>query len=638
MPLGIFVKLRHPGRRVSHDTRFRSTFPQPADGQGFRTSAWYGVAPRPGDAPALLARTWTAALAIAAKEGSRAGLTWIDQPAEPTAEQEPLREITQSYASIEAKALAVAIGLQERGVQPGEAVMVIVPSVLEFAAVFFGLIRLGAVPVLVEPPRAGQPDETTIGDLADAASRSGASFLVLGKALRSKLVKLGQKVPALARVATAESLIESSVTGSATASLPKPGGAKQTFYVQYAHDDGPHGVEHSHSSVLGNVHALGQAARVNRTDRLLSLAPTQRDLGLVGGLLFSVYWCIPLTVLAPAVFVQEPGIWLRLIAERKITLAAAGGAAFELATERGHPAANLDLSSWRLAPCLGEPPEIAMAVRFAERFAAHGFQAKTLWPVYGITGASLVITAPAPEDELLFEVVDPGALARGRLERSDREDAVRLPTVGRALPGHRVLVVDADGDEIEDGHVGHVVVTGPSLMTGYWNEPGPTAHVLQEGWLWTGDLGFVKKGQLTLTGRARNVLTLGGKNHHVVDVEREIEATLGERSKAAVFVVPPDPAAPSADPRVVAIVERGLAGAAAERATQEVREKILTRFGIVLADVVLVSAGTLVRSSAGAVQRARTRELYLAGSLSRPSKGEGGLGAMASGLLRRFIR
>lgn len=618
---------------MSNDTRFRSTFPVPQDGQGFRTSAWYGVAPRPGDAPALLAQTWTSALAIAAKEGSRAGLTWIDLAAEPDA-VEP-REITQSYAAIEAKALAVAIGLQERGVQPGEAVMVIVPSALELAAVLFGLFRLGAVPVLVEPPRAGQPDETTLADLADAASRSGASFLVLGKALRSKLVKLGQKVPALARVATAESLIESSVTGSATAALPKPGGAKDTLYVQYAHDDGPHGIEHTHASVLGNVHALGQAARVNRSDRLLSLAPTQRDLGLVGGLLFSVYWCIPLVALAPAVFLREPGRWLRLIGERKITLAAAGGAAFELATERAAIEPSLDLSSWRLAACLGEPPEVAMALRFAARFASHGFRSETLWPVYGITGASLVITAPTPEDPLAFETVDPAELARGRLVQSDRDDAVHLPSVGRALPGHRLLVVDADGDEIEEGHVGHVVVTGPSLMKGYWNEPGPTAHVLQEGWLWTGDLGFVKNGQLTLTGRARNVLTLGGKNHHVVDVEREIEAALGARSKAAVFVVE-RPGGGAAE-QVVAVVERSAGGPSAERAVREVIEKVRERFGIDLTDVQLVGPGTLVRSSAGAVQRARTRELYLAGTLRKPAD-KGSLGAMASGLLRRFLR
>lgn len=624
---------------MSHDTRFRSTFPVPDDGQGFRTSAWYGVAPRPGDAPALLAPTWTAALAIAAKEGSRAGLTFIGEADTPAGAEDSRdasdspseREITQSYASLEAKALAVAIGLQERGVQPGEPVMVIVPSVLEFAAVFFGLIRLGAIPVVVEPPRKGEPDETTIGELADVAARSGASFLVLGKALRSKLIKLGQKVPALARVATAEALIESSVTGSATSALPEPGSGKDTFYVQYAHDDGPHGVEHSHKSVLGNVHALGQAARVNRSDRSLSLAPMQRDLGLVGGLLFSVYWCIPLIVLSPASFVRDPSLWLRLIAERKITLAAANGAALELATERAQPGAELDLSSWQLMPCLGEPADVAHALRFAERFAAHGFRSRALWPVYGITGASLVITAPTPGTELAMRSVDPVALARGRLVNSDAADAVRLPTVGRVLPGHRLLVVDADGDELEEGHVGHVVVTGPSLMTGYWNEPGATAHVLQEGWLWTGDLGFVQDGQLTLTGRARNVLTLGGKNHHVVDVEREIEATIGARSKAAVFVVGGE------SERVVAVVEASLGATAVERAQHEVLDRVRSRFGVTLAELSFVDPGTLVRSSAGAVQRTRTRELYLAGSLKKIPADKPSLGSLASGLLRRFI-
>lgn len=616
---------------MGNDTRFRSTFPVSSDGQGFRTSAWYGVAPRPGDAPALLATTWTDALAAAAKEGSRAGLTWLD--VDTAAEETGVREVTQSYASIQSKALAVAIGLQERGVQAGEGVMVIVPAVLEFAAVLFGIVRLGAIPILVEPPGNDQEGDAAIAALADAASRSGATFLVTSKTLRTKLLRLGQRVPALARVATAESLIESSVTGSATAALPAPGTGRDTLYVQYAHDDGPHGVEHTHASVLGNVHALGQAAQVNRSDRLLSLAPTQRDLGLVGGLLFSVYWCVPLAVLSPAAFLRDPAQWLRSITERRVTIAAAGGPAFELATERAGDVTGLDLSSWRLLPCLGEPPEVQSAVRFSERFARAGFRAEALWPVYGVTGASLVITAPSPDDALSFESVDPKELARGRLVVSAADDAVHLPNVGRALPGHRLLVVDADGDEIEDGHVGHVVVTGPSLMKGYWNEPGPTAHVLQEGWLWTGDLGFVKRGRLTLTGRARHVLTLGGKNHHVVDVEREIEDTLGARTKAAVFLVPPS----STDPeRVIAVVETTTVGPAAPRASSDLSARVQERFGIILADVVLVPPGTLVRSSAGAVQRARTREMYLAGALDAPAPAS--LGARAFGLVRRWIR
>lgn len=591
------------------------------------------MAPRLGDAPALLAPTWTDALAAAAKEGSRAGLTWIDVPLAGAAEPGGLREITQSYASIQAKALAVAVGLQERGVRPGEGVMVIVPGALELAAVLFGIVRLGAIPILVEPPDGAQEGAAAITALESAASRSGATFLVTSKTLRTKLVRLGQKVPALARVATAESLIESSVTGSTAASLPAPGSAKATLYVQYAHDDGPHGVEHTHASVLGNVHALGQAARVNRSDRLLSLAPSHRDLGLVGGLLFSVYWCVPLAVLSPAAFVHDPGQWLRSITERRITIAAAGAPAFDLATERAGDSTGLDLSSWRILPCLGDPLEVRSALCFAKRFARAGFRAEALWPVYGVTGASLVITAPSPDDALSFESVDPNELARGRLVVSAAEDAVRLPNVGRALPGHRLLVVDADGDEIEEGHVGHVVVTGPSLMKGYWNEPGATADVLQEGWLWTGDLGFVKQGRLTLTGRARHVLTSGGRNHHVVDVERAIEDTLGARAKAAVFVVPA--AAPGPE-RVVAVVETMTTGPAAPRASSDLRARVQERFGLALADVVLVPPGTLVRSSAGAVQRARTREMYLAGTLDAPAPL--GLGARAIGLVRRWIR
>jgi len=158
--------------------------------------------------------------------------------------------------------------------------------------------------------------------------------------------------------------------------------------------------------------------------------------------------------------------------------------------------------------------------------------------------------------------------------------------------------------------------------------------VLQEGWLWTGDLGFTKGGQLTLTGRARNVLTLGGKNHHVVDIERAIEGVLGGRTKAAVFLVEASASSPE---RVVSVVETSLSGPAADRAARDVTDKIRERFSIALADVVFVSAGTLVRSSAGAVQRARTRELYVAGTLTQKSD-KGGLGAMATGLLRRFLR
>jgi len=301
----------------------------------------------------------------------------------------------------------------------------------------------------------------------------------------------------------------------------------------------PKGVVYSHGNLVTNIHAMGQALRINHDDVLVGWCPLYHDMGLIGTFLSAVYWRLPLVLLSPMAFLTKPRRWLRAISKYKGTISPAPNFGYALAVKRTKPEdrEGLDLSSWRVALNGAEPVTMNTVREFTKTYEPFGFQPTAMFPVYGLAESSLAVSFPDPGTPVKQLVVDREHLAHGRAVEvpEDSPKGISLVCCGKAVPGHSVRVLDERGRDQPPCIVGRVITTGGS-MQGYYRKPDLTAKVLgADGWLDTGDLGtLTRKGELRLTGRAKDtIVLLGGENVEPAPIEQK----LGESEYIAQAVV-----------------------------------------------------------------------------------------------------
>jgi acyl-CoA synthetase (AMP-forming)/AMP-acid ligase II len=512
-------------------------------------------------------RTIQRALAAAAQGAS--GLTFLD-----AREQETFA----SFAGLYARALRTAGALRERGIVQGDRVALVLPTCIEFMDAFFGALFAGAIPVPLYPPvRLGRLDEFHLRT-ARMLQKSGAR-LVLSDARISKF--LG--------VAVAEAGPELGLRkvehGAPFEDFGAPG---ELALIQFSSGTtvDPKPVALTHDNVLSNVAAIQTIVPDDEAQAGVSWLPLYHDMGLIGCLLLAVARPGPLTLMGPEVFLAKPALWLRAISRHRATISVAPNFAYGLCARRirDEELAGVDLSTWRFALNGAEPVAPGVLRRFAERFAPHGFRESALMPVYGLSEASLAVTFTPP----------------GRGPRTLTHQGRELVSVGAPLPGAEVDVRD-----------GRIFVRGPSVMGGYYENPQATAQALQDGWLETGDLGFVEDGELFVTGREKEVIILRGKNHAPQEFEDALDGLPGARAGCAAAV-----ALPTAEGEELALlVERN-----GELTEDAVKARVNERTGIVPRAVHLLEPGTLPRTSSGKLRRAEARRLLLEGELRAPDR------------------
>ena len=316
---------------------------------------------------------------------------------------------------------------------------------------------------------------------------------------------------------------------------------------------------------------------------------------------------------------MRPERWLWALSDSRGTLCPAPNFAFELCVRKIRDDAmdGVDLSKWRVAINAGEPVLAATLEKFAARFGPWGFDSRSFMPFYGLAESSVALTYPPFWRGPLVDRINRTAFeSTGRAEPSaDAADAGVLEFVanGRPLPDHQVRVVGENGDEMPDRIRGRIVFRGPSTTAGYYRNPEATAAVLdEEGWLDSGDLGYVVDGELYVTGRVKDCIIKGGHNIIPQDVEMAAWEAEGVRKGCVAAFGTTDPA--SGTEKLVVVVETRLTGPAGiERMRAAVTKEIAARVGIPPDDVVPVRPGFVPKTSSGKIQRIATRELYVAG-------------------------
>ncbi|WIG93280.1 fatty acyl-AMP ligase [Myxococcus sp. SDU36] len=549
--------------------------------------------------------TVNAALADTGRS-SPLGLTFVDASE---------REVFMSWADVSRRAKRTAAGLARLGVREGDRVALLLPTSPAFMDAFFGTLLAGAVPVPLYPPvRLGRLEEYhratsrmlqvtgSVMVLTDARVR-----LLLGPSVERARPRLGCHT--VDDVSRGDDALEAPVRPEALGLIQFSSGSTVD----------PKPVMLTHEALLAQVAALEVAMPLGEgVPRVgVSWLPLYHDMGLIGCLLTALYYPGSLVLLPPEVFLARPALWLRALSRHRGYISPAPNFAYGLCLKRVKDAEleGVDLSSWRHALNGAEPVSMDTLRRFSERFERWGFSARALRPVYGLSEASLAVTFPPEGRGPRALGVDAGLLAReGRVTEGSRA----LVSVGMPVAGFEVEVRGETGEVLAERCVGQVFARGPSLMAGYFADAQATDRTLtRDGWLDTGDLGFIAEGELFLTGRAKDVVIIRGANHAPQAFEEPLQNVAGVRMGCAVALgFTPEGAE---DEALLILAER--AGQDADDVVEErIRAAVVETTGVRPHTVRLLVPGTLPRTSSGKLRRAEALRRYLAEELAPPKK------------------
>jgi len=529
------------------------------------------------------------------------------------------REERRGYDRILASAREIAGGLQTLGIRGGDRVGIVHPTGPAFFDAFFGAMLAGAVPVPLYPPvRLGRLDE--YHQRTAAMLRASRARLVLTDARTRRVIG-----PTIEHAAPE---LGCRLTDSLPRCRPAPVrvGAEDVAFIQFSSGTtaAPKPVLLPHRSVCANADAI--LSRIHaaypedpeRPHVCVSWLPLYHDMGLVGAVIAAMAHPGELVLIPPELFVARPGIWLRAISRHRGTISPAPNFAYALCADRvsDEEIAQLDLSSWCVAMNGAEPVMPSVLERFVARFARCGLRPETLTPVYGLAEATLAVTFSELPEHFRTTRFDRDALFHDGAARKS-EQGQEFVSLGRPLPGFEVRIVSDAGDELAQERVGQVHVRGPSLMQGYDGLPRETDAVLRDGWLATGDLGFLHKDELYLCGRAKDVIVVRGRNHAPQDVEQVVSEVPGTRAGcAAAFGLVTEQ---GSGEELAIFVERAHGDATADLA-RRVERHVLHRTGLAPGLVRVLEPGTLPRTSSGKIRRAETRRLHLVDALEPPKR------------------
>lgn len=544
------------------------------------------------------AQTLTGALLHAAARATPGvGVTYIDRLEQET---------HHSWPEVIQRMRAAAGALFDAGVRQGDRVVIILPTGPEFLDAFFGCQYLGAVPVPLYPPvRLGRMN-TYIDRTASMMARSEAVLLITEKRIRRIMGQV------LARFRPKLGTLDAKKLQNGTPAEQGLWDPDALALIQFSSGTTVHPkpVGLTHRQVLANIDALLEFVPYS-SERLhtgVCWLPLYHDMGLIGCLITAALRPGHLVLIPPEVFLIQPAVWLRAISRHKGTISPAPNFAYSLCAERikDTELAGVDLSSWQYALNGAEPVAPSSLRAFQERFAPWGLRPEALTPVYGLAESCLAVTFSDASRPFITRRIDASALQTGHV--IPNEDGVEVVSVGTPVLGCSIEIRDEAQQTLPERRVGTIWTQSPSVMGGYIDRK---EQPIIDGWLDTGDLGFLLDGELYITGRKKDIIIIRGKNHSPHDIEQAVNDLPAVRTGcAAAFSTLKD-----GKEALVLLVE---VRQEHPDLHVEIRRAVRQSVGLTLDHVDTLTPGTLPRTSSGKIRRAEARRLWQEAQLNAP--------------------
>jgi fatty-acyl-CoA synthase len=534
------------------------------------------------------------------------GYTFLDSANKPT---------FFSFADLHRAAEIRARALLGAGLSRGDRVAIVLPQPQDFVITFLGCLVAGLVPVPMFPPLSfGKLDayaDSAVGILEVA----GARLIVTDKALSSVLWQTVPRVKTVKDLLVVESMDE---LPPFRGELPRVT-REDLAFLQFTSGStsAPKGVMVSHRALVANCWAIAHEGMhiTCGQDVAVSWLPLYHDMGLIGFVITPLFKAVDVVFIPTLSFVKRPNVWLQAVHDYKGTLSFGPNFAYALAARRAtdKEIASWDLSRVRCMGCGAEPINAQVMLEFVERFEPCGLPATSVMPAYGMAEATLAMSFAARGEELSLVLLDAETFrSEGRVVRTP-DDALALSFVGCGKPfsQHEIGIIDADGNLLGEDREGEIVFRGPSVTEGYWQNEEATEAVFRDGWLRTGDLGFLHHGEVFITGRCKDLIILNGRNHHPQTIEWSVADVEGVRKGNVVAF-----SRPGVDSEELVVVAEVKPDAPDDTA-DAIRRAVSDQLSLRVTDVVLLRPGQLPKTSSGKLQRRKTREQYLRGELGR---------------------
>lgn len=540
-------------------------------------------------------------------------------------------ERTVGHAALTLQARARGAKLRALGLAQGDRVALAIPESDEFILTFLGCVSAGLVPVPLYPPLSLGRLDAYLSSMERILNSAQASLLVTTSQVEGVLWAVVPKVKTLRDLLTVSKL-DALPEAPIIRPVVKP---EDTLFLQFTSGStsAPRGVAVTHASLIANVHGIMQEALLIdvETDKSVSWLPLYHDMGLIGFVFAPLIYRLAGVFLPTIGFLKRPTMWFDAIHKHRGTITFAPNFAYARLVKRATDAdlARWDLSSLKAVGCGAEPIHGGTMRAFIDRFAAAKLKPEAVIAAYGMAEFTLAISISSILDHVRIDEVDADLCYSDRKAVAGGENTLDFVGCGRPFKGHEVGIFDsATNRRLGDREIGEIRVRGPSMAAGYFGNPEATAAAfLEDGWLRTGDLGYLSEGEVFITGREKDILIINGANYYPQAIEWLVEEVEGIRKGNVVaFSVPGE-----SSEEVVVVAETELDGDEARaKVAAAVQRHVQEEMGLAVKDVALLGRGEMPKTSSGKLQRRKAREQFLDGTLG--TEGVRSLGSTAERL------
>jgi acyl transferase domain-containing protein/acyl-CoA synthetase (AMP-forming)/AMP-acid ligase II/acyl carrier protein len=518
------------------------------------------------------------------------------------------------------EARSILAGLQAQGLQPGDSLILQLDDKHEFLQLFWACILGGIIPAPIAPTVSLDPDHKTFSKFLKIYTLLDYPVLVLdniSKELETVLQKLVDKEEqdheVVIQIHSPETLRQDKSLAIPYDSVPE-----DLAFLQFTSGStgNPKGVMLTHGNLMANMYAIVQGAGFSEHDSVISWMPLYHDMGLIGAHLATILGRTKTLHMRPFTFIKRPLLWLKKIAEHRATITVSPNFGYKWVLEKvkDKQLEKLDLSSLRLIFNGAEPISVDVMNSFLEHLGALcKLDARSMFPVYGMAEASLAVAFPPQEELPVHCSVSRSSLRTGaevRFVDDSARDAIRMIDEGAPVAGVDIRITNDEDSLLDEGYIGHIQIKGPNVTSGYFRNPRANKETFCEGWLRTGDLGFVRKGRLTVTGRSKDIIFVNGQNFYAHDLEEVVAQQPGIDSNGIAVAAYRDE--DSDEERVIlfmtlakgtAVAKGGDLLAAAKPLILSVGQEINEVFGFYPHFISLIKRRDIPKTSSGKVQR-----------------------------------